>query len=70
MGGLPTQNEIDSRGRQAQEKLARLKAAHDDFIAQWERIMEEEKHLVASLHEYVDTAKMEHMLSIIKNIKD
>ena len=70
MGGLPSQNEIEIRQNQAQTQLANLKKAHDDFVSQWEKIFNEQQHLMKDLHRYVDTTKIEHMLSVIKNIQE
>ncbi len=70
MGGLPTIEEINQRQNAAVNRLARLKAAHDNFVAEWDRIMREEKDLLTAARACVDKAKLSHMLNVINKIGD
>ena len=69
-GGLPTIEEINERQNTAQERLARLKSAHDNFVAEWDRVMREERDLLKEAHALVDKAKLSHMLNVINKLDD
>jgi hypothetical protein len=67
MGGLPTQSDLLSRKKDAEDKLLKLKRSYDNFIDFWEQFQREETGLLKELHNHLDKEKLKVILKHIDN---
>lgn len=67
---MPTQAQLDTRTREAKEKLQKFREAHDAFLTSWNEIMKDAETLKQDLSGHVDTAKLHEVLKHIDAITD
>lgn len=66
---LPSQNELNDRNKAASDRLAELQVAHDNFLAELEKIENSENELLNQAREYLDKSKMYKILHHINTLK-
>jgi len=68
MGGLPTNSQLEKRGKNAQEKIRRFKKLHDDFLSMWKKATEEEKGLLKDYSQMINKTQVASVLKTIEKL--
>ena len=67
---LPTTQDLQNQQQDTEEKIKRLQAAYDSFLADWEKVEREEQKMAEKLRQVIDKSKMHDILDTIHSIKE
>jgi len=67
---LPTQAQLDTRQKDAQERLSKLRSAYEDFLKSWKDIEHDTTVLQKNISGHIDTAKMHDILKHIDTLNE